>query len=562
MGPCRAIGAVLSADGAWLRLGVAVASAKAQRSDPPTLTWALPLRLVPLPQQETDAVGMSQRLFFNFVAMSPHLFYPQMRAVDLLIRTCALEAALPGAQAALCAAEHAARLRQEAAPQGLAAASARDELELGSLRLAATRAGNALSALRTRHSGYLRRLWMAAAMKWDSPLGAGNHSAAYTLPWGPAAGDGCVAVAKVAYLESSDLAAEAELLQALHLGGVRCDNLPRLLYWSLGSLSGTQEAAPVAADAAIGAAPAPSANPAFLVLAPLGFPLAAALAQLPASAAGGAAAAARRILADAVAEGLLAALSHAHARGVAHSNMKMENVVLAPPPPGGAGSLAELLSSGAWRPRAVLIDWATARALGRPASVRRQRGCDPDVMESLHVSWDTIPELLPRHDLECVAYIAASVAGSGDFSAEVPWCRPAWWQPAAAGAGSADDGEEAPGGSEETKAETGLAWVGPIACQRAVWLRKHPEALGGGGHRFLQHVRAGRVLYSWHVSDAEHDALLEQQVSAGDRRPLGGYFSLDNNALAAARRARAFANASSEGDADYADYDDVFNRRS
>jgi hypothetical protein len=82
----------------------------------------------------------------------------------------------------------------------------------------------------------------------------------------------------------------------------------------------------------LASAPPPDEQPAFLVISPVGMPLNAVLRRLPPHA-GPASAAARRIVADVVAQGLLDALRAAHSRGIAHGNLKPPNVVLVPPPP-------------------------------------------------------------------------------------------------------------------------------------------------------------------------------------------------------------------------------------
>ena len=288
-------------------------------------------------------------------------------------------------------------------------------------------------------------------------------------------------------------------------------------------------------------------------------PLAEVLAQLPPASECASAAAARRALADAVATGLLDALRHAHARGVAHSNLKIPNVVLAPPPP--PGDIAALLAGGAWRPRGVLIDWGTARALGAPASVRQQGGFQPDATETLlrpqrsdSGGWywadvGSVWLLHPRHDLECVAYLAAAVAGGGGVAAQhSSW--PPWWPWTTPDGGIAKRGGDGNGGDAAAQADTGLSWVGPVACARAAWLRAHPDALGEHGRRFLQHARAGRPLYTWRLSDEEHAALLLQPAAEPVRHcsvdELGAHPDYcDNGPEAAARAARAYAAAAS-----------------
>jgi len=559
MGPCRALGAVLSADGAWLRFGAASALLKKHLAGvPPVVEWSRPLRfgkLLALDREEVSSQGAL--LLANLFRTDAPRLGAHARVPQLLARIAAAEAEAEPDFAALRAALEGAKSAEAAAQAAVDAADASEALQSGEAASSASAgagaaarraaeealwsasharrdAENALlgSELDTHkaqslHQADLMNLFIAARLQWDAPAGAGNHSTVYPLRWPPSGAGGVPAAAKVAAADCNDLLAEAELLQALHLGGGGPDSIPRVLYVARGSYRGHAETERLRGSGrgdgeyaiAPSAAPA-SAEPAFIVIAPLGVALSVLLARLPPPSAGAEAAAARRALADGLADGLLEALRHAHARGVAHSNLKVPNVVLAPPPPPGslesqssAEELVRLLASGAWRPRGVLIDWGTARALGARASVRPQNGFQPDATETLtwpHSFFSGVEWVLrPRHDLECVAYLAAAVACS-DSGAEVPWAaggEAAGWAfngpPRVNG-----DGDPIYGGDEASRADTGLRWVGPVAHARSRWLCQHPEALGDIGRRFLTHARAGRTLYSWRVSDEDHMALL------------------------------------------------------
>jgi hypothetical protein len=631
---CRAFGGVLSSDGAWLRLGVAAAPlGGAGAPAAPTLTWSRPLRLAPWPcggaarphgrapdgagRYDLDEAPKGARVLANLLRQQPAQLGQQLRVHELLARIAAFEAATPPDEApllravddALRAEEHARAVADAAA----AAAAADDDSSSGAQALAtATRslqrdarkarldaeiallgAKNAGRGARMTYVSDLDDLWAAAALQLDAPAGAGNHSAVYALRrWPPDGnnepGGAEGAAAKVACASDAQLAEEAALLSAMHAAPEQappCAALPRLLYTSAGAMRpsrswGLDEQSRAAAAAV------PTGLPAFIVIAPLGAPLADVLRRLPR---GAAAAAARRALADGVAEGLLAALRAAHARGVTHGNMKIDNVVLTPPPPplpeqqgGGeeedAAALADALVSGAWRPRGVLIDWGTARALGMSGGVRPQRGYEADATETLQFTSCPFAGarwlLTPRQDLESVAYLYASIAhpdgacggglsASASASASVSDAlsddlrralqriestRPPWMLASRSsgncsdGDGNGDDG----GGDAAARADTGLHWVGPVAAARAAWLRAHPDALGERGRRFLAHVRAGRDVYSFDISDEEHAALMEGP-GGGAPLPLrarGGCYDereYDNGPRTAAEKARQYA---------------------
>jgi flagellar biosynthesis GTPase FlhF len=73
-----------------------------------------------------------------------------------------------------------------------------------------------------------------------------------------------------------------------------------------------------------------------------------------------------------------------------------------------------------------------------------------------------------------------------------------------------------------------LPWVAPpwleyvgalpkcaeVTAARTRWLTEHPEALGDGGRRFLEHARAGRAVYTWRIDDDAHAALLADEAAA------------------------------------------------
>ena len=315
------------------------------------------------------------------------------------------------------------------------------------------------------------------------------------------------------------------------------------------------------------APPSPRAlQPAFLVMTPIGTPLPHVLARLARDADAAAAAAddiavaavrsVRAALAERVAHGLLDALRCAHERGFAHGNIKFPNIVLAPPLPllGKSNGRPPLTLDDVASRTAVLVDWGTAQRMGARKPVRSQGGLAMDAVETLMaeavaaelaeedmmatygftapegagLSWwysrrrvpRRVPRLtvLPRWDLEAVAYAYAALrkdtrsaaalscyqyADESDLATIPPW------HPRAARRSVYDDEEAtAPRRGDAAlealaAAETGLAWLGPRAWRRFVWLHEHPDALGERGRRFLAHVRAGRAVYTLDLDDAD-----------------------------------------------------------
>ena len=530
----NAVGVMLWADNAAMRIGVAMACVRGATPQPATLLWS---RELPLggPAEEGVCVLM------NLLMSMPHQLGHRWRVPLLLARlaawesytrpdTSALSAAVAAAKAARLVTQTAIEAARRATACFTAAEQLSEECKAAHRALTAAYKTNdaswdalfksvdadndalvATSAVLNEFQYNVAELRFATTFSADAPLGAGNHSVVYAVRWAvdneeqKAAAE--AAFAKVAIRDDARLAEGAMVLRALP----KCASLPRLLHSSrLGFMQFNLPAE---------ASDEPQKQPAFLVLSPAGASLCAVLGRLPPHA-GDAATAARRIIADVVSQGLLDALQAAHSHGIAHGNMKMENVALTPAPPArvdadaenaddaDAAALLLALRRGAWQPRALLIDWGTALPIGKASYIRSQRGVGPEVTAALRSDEDywVLGEqhwrVTPQLDLEPVAYIAAATAAGcptdkANFM-RVPWLLPPWL--------------------ESMQPKPGCTRCAAVTAARALWLKEHPEALGDSGRRFLEHVRAGRAVYTWRIEDAAHAALLADEDSAAPLR--------------------------------------------
>ena len=533
--------ALLAADGAWVRIG--------SRSNTTMLTWSrpFPLRCIDggADNDNDNAVPEGFLVLARLLAMTRHAFRQPMRVPARLLQIAA----------------------QESCEACAAGASSTSAAERGAAQL---NYGNALMDLR-----------LDALQRFDAPLGSGNHSTVYAVRWPvstaallhggeqpSAQAATTAAVAKVAYERDAELAAEAAMLAQLADAG--CASVPRLLYVARGSFAGSVEyAAYHAAETASAggekvqpAGPQPPLQPAFIVMTPVGTPLTAALVRLGHDSPGSVAAV-RKALAKRVAENLLDTLRAAHARGIGHGNIKPDNIILTPPL--DDSSEAALTVADVASRTAVLVDWGTAQRLGAPSAVRNQRGFSADCLESLlatqvvaerHAATESdynvdsqtlhamlrraqgepcrVPRLVvrPQWDLECVAYIYAAIRADSrrayQLRNEDQVSLPPWHPRAAPGRDALPRSQQ-PSDDEEPRrdddalaaraaAETGLAWLGPRAWRRYVFLHEHPAALGRLGRRFLQHVRAGRAVYTLNIG-AREDA--KMRAGPGGGAPLG-----------------------------------------
>jgi hypothetical protein len=298
-------------------------------------------------------------------------------------------------------------------------------------------------------------------------------------------------VAKIAYCDSAELNYEAEAHAALAAAGVT--DAPQLLH---------------------AAAPRRGRHAPFLVQAPRGVPLTSLLGDEDDESKRYESRAARVRLAEAVAADLLRLLRGAHWNArLIHGNIKPQNIVLVPRNTDGDGeneedkwerrrpwlfNTADELAArvDARTHRALLIDWANPVAWGERALWRHQRGycrdaTDADVAES----WRYFAAADEGHDLECVAYLYASIIEGAALRAEPP--PP--WMPAAAADGTWREDEAAAaarGVANEERARKGRRPLGPLAWRRQAWLCAHPSVLGKRGRRFLERVHAGGAPYS------------------------------------------------------------------
>lgn len=532
----NAVGVMICADNAAMRIGVAMAAVRGAAPQPATLLWSQELPLGG-PAEEGVCVLM------NLLMSMPHQLGHRWRVPLLLARlaawesytrtrpdTSALSAAVAAAKAARLVTQTAIEAARRATARFTAAEQLSEECNAAHRALTAAYKTNdaswdalfksvdaendalvATSAVLNEFQYNVAELRFATTFSADAPLGAGNHSVVYAVRWAvdneeqKAAAK--AAFAKVALRDDAQLAEEAMVLRALP----KCASLPRLLHSSrLGFMQ---------FDLPAEASDEPQKQPAFLVLSPAGASLCAVLGRLPPHA-GDAATAARRIIADVVAQGLLDALHAAHSHGIAHGNMKIENVALTPAPPArvdadaenaddaDAAALLLALRSGAWQPRALLIDWGTALPIGKASYIRSQRGVWPEVTAALRSDEDywVLGEphwrVSPQLDLEPVAYVAAATAAGcptdqANFM-RVPWLLPPWL--------------------ESMQPKPGCTRCAAVTAARALWLKEHPEALGDSGRRFLEHARAGRAVYTWRIEDAAHAALLADEDSAAPLR--------------------------------------------
>ena len=526
----RAVCALLAADGAWVRVGSLDSASR--------LTWSRPFPLRCVDGADNAESGEPRvpegfLVLARLLALTSYELEQQMRVPARLLHIAAQESREAPA-------EREALARHRLLYRGV--------------------------ALQTLHLDALRR--------FDDPLGSGNHSAVYAVRWlvsaaalahgGEQQGDTTAAVAKVAYQDDAELAEEATVLAQLADAG--CASLPRLLYAARSSFSGKVERA--AYDAASAkrvqpVGPPPPLQPAFIVTTPVGTPLTVALGRLGHDSPGNVAAV-RKALAKRVAENLLDALRAAHARGIGHGNIKFHNIIITPPlDDGDTMTLSDVASR-----TAVLIDWGTAQRLGVPSAVRMQRGFSADALELLmatqvaaenHAATENdseissktlnamfyralgvpsrVPRLVvrPQWDLEAVAYVYAAIRADSrsayQLTDEYQAGIPPWHPRAARGRAALQRSEQSivdeidyealrRDGALATRAvaETGLAWLGPHAWARYVFLHERPGALGRRGRRFLQHVRAGCAVYTLNIS-AREDA--EMRAAPGGGAPLG-----------------------------------------
>ena len=286
----------------------------------------------------------------------------------------------------------------------------------------------------------------------------------------------------------------------------------------------------------------------FAVFAPAGMPLATLGAQ-PAWAVRLVSVDARRQLAEAVASSLLQLLRVAHCEAqVAHLSVLPEHCMLLPPADDDAACAAAedvqelgaaLLAAAPQALRCALLSWRATK-LGSPAAVAWQYGYGPDALEELSYNHEgsgvRFVSACAAWDCECVAYIyAAIVHGAavlgGDYApppwavervasdgpaeldwlarqaarhevpVELPWT---YW----AASRAAEQEREAHNDAVRARGGTDAQLLGRLAWRRAAWLREHPQVLGERGARFWEHARAGRAVYSLHISDEEHAALL------------------------------------------------------
>ena len=533
----QAVCALLAADGAWVRVG--------SLDYLSTLTWSrpFPLRCIHGGADNSAEPPRSPEGFLvlaRLLTLTPHMLEQPMRVPARLLRIAAQDSL---------------------------------EADAGSESLARHRLFCRWLALRNLH--------LDAQMRLDNPLGSGNHSAVYAVRW-PVSAAALVqggeqqqavtaAVAKVAYQGDAELAEEATVLaQLAKASDAGCASLPRLLYVACGSFSGEVERAAYKAASATAvppvAGPPPPLQPAFIVTTPVGTPLTVALGRLGHDSPGNVAAV-RKALAKRVAENLLDALRAAHARGIGHGNIKFHNIIITPPlDDGDTMTLSDVASR-----TAVLIDWGTAQRLGVPAAVRMQRGFSADALELLlarqmaaekdaasksdcKINSESLSVILrralgvprrvprlvvrPQWDLEAVAFVYAAIRADSRskycLADEDQAGMPPWHPRAARGLAALprskqpfvdefDDLE--PRRDDDVLAaraveETGLTWLGPRAWRRYVFLHERPGALGRRGRRFLQHVRAGRAVYTLNIGAREHAELL---AGPGGGAPLGAH---------------------------------------